>query len=706
MNDGADPEYMMQVQKDNYLYHSKEECCQNHFWWRVQQCMGNQKPMYYKNGEICDQKVYFEDWESKYTPGSWSSSDQFETLQECCVVKFWYDVEGCMAASPKELTFTFTITIKNIIEPTNCQDADIQAKALETAINVGLGSSSSSSVSKIGCATLSQDPDTDNTICGGCLAGSYLGDFDGTRDAGYYTNTASATISVEVTTKSSDCTDSTCFQTLYSSILSDFTAFVDSGDLTSEIITWAQNRVPPIPELWNAEADVSSFSTSGSYTDPFNDPNGAISATSVTTTGELSVSGFPEITTSTELNDATAYFETAITQSLEDAGVLPDGAIVTVTGFSDGKVEYEITMSVSSSSAADDAVAQINTLLSDAATLASITSAVQTEATGGTLSMTSLSVDSNTAGPAETTTILKATSTGELTTSVDTSSLSSAEITEVETYFENAILEILQAAGSLPEGSYITVTGIAGGVVSYEITMYGSPDSDMGSIVSSIDSTLSESSSLSAISDAVQSASTGSSVETALSTLTVSGFTPGETTGVPETLWYPRFEDGKTGCKNDGFQPSYMKEASKYYMFSSQKECCDQWFSYDPFCVASTSTKKKFYPDLSTGQCGRKQLKDFETYERERYDTLEECCTDKFSGYSYDQCCASPGMGGCTPTGVIAYLPDWYKSVCFAKSESALAEHEKVTAYTSASKCCGELFGWKKPACCKAAGGC
>jgi hypothetical protein len=91
-----------------------------------------------------------------------------------------------MAASPKELTFTFTITINNIIEPTNCQDADIQAKALETAINVGLGSSSSSSVSKIGCATLSQDPDTDNTICGGCLAGSYLGDFDGTRDAGTF----------------------------------------------------------------------------------------------------------------------------------------------------------------------------------------------------------------------------------------------------------------------------------------------------------------------------------------------------------------------------------------------------------------------------------------------------------------------------------------------------------------------------------------
>jgi hypothetical protein len=148
----------MQIQKDNYLYHSKEECCRNHFWWRVQQCMGNQKPMYYKNGEICDQKVIFENWESKYTPGSWDSSDQFETLRECCVAKFWYDIEGCIAASPKELTFSFSYTLENMIEPTNCQDADIQGKALELAMNIGLGTSSSSKVSGIGCATLSQDP--------------------------------------------------------------------------------------------------------------------------------------------------------------------------------------------------------------------------------------------------------------------------------------------------------------------------------------------------------------------------------------------------------------------------------------------------------------------------------------------------------------------------------------------------------------------
>ena len=32
VNDGLDPVYMKRLQRDNYLYRSKEECCQNHFW--------------------------------------------------------------------------------------------------------------------------------------------------------------------------------------------------------------------------------------------------------------------------------------------------------------------------------------------------------------------------------------------------------------------------------------------------------------------------------------------------------------------------------------------------------------------------------------------------------------------------------------------------------------------------------------------------
>ena len=65
--------------------------------------------------------------------------------------------------------------------------------------------------------------DTDNTVCGGCLSGSYVGnEFDGTRDGGYYSNMASTTITVDVTTKSYDCQDAVCFQSLYNEIISDF----------------------------------------------------------------------------------------------------------------------------------------------------------------------------------------------------------------------------------------------------------------------------------------------------------------------------------------------------------------------------------------------------------------------------------------------------------------------------------------------------
>ena len=29
LNDGEDPEYMLKVQRENYLYRSKEECCES-----------------------------------------------------------------------------------------------------------------------------------------------------------------------------------------------------------------------------------------------------------------------------------------------------------------------------------------------------------------------------------------------------------------------------------------------------------------------------------------------------------------------------------------------------------------------------------------------------------------------------------------------------------------------------------------------------
>ena len=41
-NDALEPTFMLRIQADNYIYNSKEECCQMHFWWRIAQCMDNE----------------------------------------------------------------------------------------------------------------------------------------------------------------------------------------------------------------------------------------------------------------------------------------------------------------------------------------------------------------------------------------------------------------------------------------------------------------------------------------------------------------------------------------------------------------------------------------------------------------------------------------------------------------------------------------
>ena len=138
--------------------------------------MGNSKNMYRSNGSYCEIKADLEDWQTKYTPDHrWDDSDLFFTLKECCVAKHWYDIEGCIEASPKEINFSFSIEIGHIVEPGSCQDADTMAHGLETAINNGLsfiyGNHALSTITGIGCATLLLNDDTHSTECGGCLEG-------------------------------------------------------------------------------------------------------------------------------------------------------------------------------------------------------------------------------------------------------------------------------------------------------------------------------------------------------------------------------------------------------------------------------------------------------------------------------------------------------------------------------------------------------
>ena len=173
-------------------------------------------------------------------------------------------------------------------------------------------------------------------------------------------------------------------------------------------------------------------------------------------------------------------------------------------------------------------------------------------------------------------------------------------------------------------------------------------------------------------------------------------------------LWYPNFDlhEGNT-CVNDGQEELYMQSNPTNYLFSNQEECCNQWYWYDLSCSDDTgsssvsSSQMKFYPDQSTGICGQKS--EFESWELDQYDSIEECCSDKLL-YNYANCCAAGG--GCQSTGTIVYVPDWSTSTCTSKSESSLASYEEHNAHSSSSECCTLVFGWNYRECCNAAGGC
>lgn len=294
--------------------------------------MANEHPMWFKSGEKCDQKVEFEDWESRFTPADWGTSDLFETLEDCCIAKLWYDIDGCLDNSPREMTFTFTIDISEFNDPSHCQDADITGNALETSINVGLPSNAASFVTGIGCVTLGRNADTDSTECGGCLAGSgFTGDTDGTPVVEDATGAVS-TVTVEVRINSDACQDSSCFNELYDQTVMDLREFIDTGTLTVEIGNWARKRVPPVEQLWEATVLVNSYQQVAVH-NPYVTTASSSTGIVVTSTGSFEVDGvdWEKITSASDLEIVASYFEDGIQTSLMDAGYFNEGSSMVLT---------------------------------------------------------------------------------------------------------------------------------------------------------------------------------------------------------------------------------------------------------------------------------------------------------------------------------------------------------------------------------------
>jgi hypothetical protein len=275
--------------------------------------------------------------------------------------------------------------------------------------------------------------------------------------------------------------------------------------------------------------------------------------------------------------------------------------------------------------------------------------------------------------------------------------LSIVEKAELLEYFESAIATTLQEKGAIPEGAYVTATIGNTGVVSYVITMNLDPGADNAIIVNAINSELALGSTLTAISTLVASEATAATaaLATALSGVSLSGFTPGASKGVSFKPWYPNWMIDN--CSNDGNTPAFMSDSdnTKDYIFTTQVDCCKKWFPYAPACVKGLAKPvEKFYPVWLSGGCSKKLSNNITIWEEdELYDTLEQCCEDKFS-FAKPKCCNSPGMGGCGKSGEIVYFPDWTKRKCFPRSKDSLAKFELEFAKSTQDACCSSYFNW------------
>lgn len=235
------------------------------------QCMANEEFKFYKNGEMCDSKIYFEDWELN-APADWTDTTLFDTIEECCANLFWFDYDGCVGRSPVMFKFEFCVDIKGLPEPQDCQSADIYANVIEDAINEGChhafgisnttfsnaGSSVESgdntatdtNITKIGGVSLSKV--RGSTVCGGTLEGEdFINDMTGTIPD--LTAAANNTVSVcgVITVEENVCKEETCLRDHFEEIKDELTHFINDGDLTLAINRRATSRLPPVPELYD-----------------------------------------------------------------------------------------------------------------------------------------------------------------------------------------------------------------------------------------------------------------------------------------------------------------------------------------------------------------------------------------------------------------------------------------------------------------------
>lgn len=230
--------------------------------------MNNEEFKFYRSDDICDTRIFFEDWQDN-SPASWTDTTQFNTLEECCANRFWYDYERCVDRSPMMFKFDFCFDIHGLVHPQDCQSADTFANVMEDAINDVMDrhqflyshpTVGDANITKIGDVSLTAVGGL--THCGGSLSGQGFtsglrGSLQDVEDAEPETFTVCGVITV----KDEHCKTESCLNDNYLDIVDELNEFVDNGDLTLTLNQRSKSRIPTVPELFEVVALPFSLTT-------------------------------------------------------------------------------------------------------------------------------------------------------------------------------------------------------------------------------------------------------------------------------------------------------------------------------------------------------------------------------------------------------------------------------------------------------------
>ena len=294
-----------------------------------------------------------------------------------------------------------------------------------------------------------------------------------------------------------------------------------------------------------------------------------------------------------------------------------------------------------------------------------------------------------------------------------------SDVLTVASYFEDGIQASLTDKGYYNEGASMVLTKVCGvpvdrlvgsfqcseapAIMEFSFTMYLVHDADPTAVTDLMSEVFNETSLLqsieeTAINDAVSDSLPGPII--ALAAMSVTSFSIADVEVNSLAQYFPEWVDKKT-CTNNGMQPAFQRLASNSddFLFDTFEECCERWFSFDPSCgVSSGSSSSKFYPQDDRFECGQKPEADFEAGD-EKFNTLDVCCETKFPNDKED-CCSVEGLGGCSTSGTLQYVPNWQSATCDSKDSSFVLEHEKIRARDSMRECCEDSYPVDKGALC------